>query len=226
MGGLFQLPPTAWCARRQNTVRAPRSRLAPMMSSTTRAARLPLLVAILFALGCATVPQQQVAATPATPCREPATPTPSGFIPIDDPELVNASLGAPGKGALCEGAAYRVTGSPTIYRAFNSTNPQSRLGMWWALQEPAGAISVYRLDYEICGEWSPLDRMVKCQLKEGAAVVLGTGQSAQCNPFLTYPVSSSVQLYLPGANTDALDCTTYTGEFSWVPEPSSVQVGA
>ena len=132
---------------------------------------------------------------------------------------MESSLGHPGEGKLCQAKAYRVHGSPTIYRAFNSTNPRSKLGLWWALQEPSGAVSQYRERYEICYEWSPLDRLVRCKLREGALVVLGTGQSARCSEYLTYPESSAVQLYLTSAEGDALECTSYSGAFHWMPEP-------
>ena len=188
--------------------------------------RTLLLATILY--GCTTTSElssNRLTARTAKPvvnarqCEGALTDPPEGFSEVDNKRLVESSLGAPGKGRLCQGKAYQVHGSPTIYRAFNSTHPPSRLGMWWALQKPAGSVSRYREKHEICYQWSPLDSLVRCKLREGATVVLGTGQSATCSEYLTYPASSVVQLYIGSAEADALQCTSYFGVFNWVPQP-------
>ncbi len=46
-------------------------------------------------------------------------------------------------------------------------------------------------------------------------VVVGTGQSAECSDYLTYPVSDKQQIYIDDAANSLADCATFTGEFNW-----------
>lgn len=140
-----------------------------------------------------------------------------GFDAVTDAVLLADSLGEPTKGKLCQGKVYESNADAevVIYRAWNSTNPGSKLGSWWALYEPAGAVADYREDYEICYQWSPLDKMVRCTLKPNTKVVIGNGQSAFCSAYLTYPVSESQQVYIQDAANAVENCTTFTAEFSW-----------
>lgn len=151
---------------------------------------------------------------PPEPCKA-LSRAPEGFDPIDAPELISQAKKGPGKGGVCDARAFRVNGTPTIYRAYNGTNPSSKLGEWWALEEPSGPVSAYRRDYQICYQWSPLDRLVKCTLRVGTKVVLGTGQSAACSEYLSYSTSASVQLYLADAKADAVDCAEFDAIMSW-----------
>ncbi len=50
------------------------------------------------------------------------------FKSIQDPSLLAQSLGEPLQGKLCQGAVYQNTQDVTIYRAWNSTNPNSQFG--------------------------------------------------------------------------------------------------
>lgn len=154
---------------------------------------------------------------PPEPCKGNLSSAPEGFQPIDAPELIAQAKKGPGQGGVCDAQAYRVSGTRAIYRAYNGTHPQSKLGAWWALEEPSGSVSTYRKDYEICYQWSPLDRLVKCTLRAGAKVVLGTGQSVVCSEHLSYSTSASLQLYVADAAQDALDCTDFDGMLSWQP---------
>ncbi len=137
--------------------------------------------------------------------------------PAIDGQLLNESLGEPEQGRLCHGAVYTVNDSSdiTIYRAWNSTNPQSKMGQWWALYEPSGSVMMYRNDYEICYQWSPLDKMISCRLKAGTQVVIGTGQSARCSEYLNYGVSDKQQVYIPDAQNAVSECKEFLGEFKW-----------
>jgi hypothetical protein len=141
----------------------------------------------------------------------------SDFVLTDDETLLNKTLGKPQKGKLCQGLVYKSKKNSqiVIYRAWNSTNPNSQFGKWWAFQKPTGEISQYRSGYEICYQWSPLDKLVSCTLKEGTKVVVGTGQSAQCSEYLTYPVSDELQIYIDDASNSLTNCTVFSGEFSW-----------
>ncbi|MBM9520337.1 hypothetical protein JWG39_10995 [Desulforhopalus vacuolatus] len=139
------------------------------------------------------------------------------FEAVKDKTLLNKALGSPQKGALCQGQVYKSKkGSKIIlYRAWNSTNPRSKLGQWWAFNKPLGEISKYRSDYEICYQWSPLDKLVRCTLKDDIKVVVGTGQSAECSEYLTYPVSDKQQIYIDDPANSLIDCTIFSGEFNW-----------
>ncbi len=142
------------------------------------------------------------------------------FIETNNSELLNLALGEPGKGGLCEGKTYQLKDQQTliVYRAWNSTNPNSRFGAWWAFYQPDGKVSQYREDYEICYQWSPLDKLVQCQLKPGTQVAIGTGQSAVCSEYLEYPPSDKLQIYLPNAEASVENCTVFDGELSWIQE--------
>lgn len=135
---------------------------------------------------------------------------------VDEPLLQNA-LGDPGKGGLCQGKVYEVTEEFTIFRAWNSTNPGSEKGKWWAFYKPDGAVAQYREDYEICYQWSPLDVMTECKISVGSKIVIGNGQSAECSQYLTYDVSAAQQIYLEDAANHTPQCTSYIGTFSWTP---------
>ncbi len=137
--------------------------------------------------------------------------------PAEDETLLGSARGAPNAGSLCEGKVY-VTGDAvniTVYRAWNSTNPNSRMGKWWAFYRPSGKVAQYRSDYEICYEWSPLDKLTQCRIKAGKKVVVGTGQSAKCSPYLTYPTSAAQQIYIEDASSAVSDCEDYDLVFNW-----------
>lgn len=141
----------------------------------------------------------------------------SSFQAIEDAPLLQASLGKPDEGKLCQGQVYvsNESADVTLYRAWNSTNPGSKFGSWWAFAEPSGKVSTYRSDYEICYQWSPLDQLVSCKIPPNTRIVVGNGQSAQCSAFLTYPVSATQQVFLENAADVLTDCEDFDGEFSW-----------
>lgn len=139
------------------------------------------------------------------------------FEKIEDTALLNKTLASDQKGMLCQGQVYKSKKDSAIilYRAWNSTNPNSQFGQWWAFNKPTGEIAKYRSDYEICYQWSPLDKLVSCTLKGDTKIVVGTGQSAECSKFLTYSVSDKQQIYIDNAANSLLNCTTFNAEFSW-----------
>ena len=139
------------------------------------------------------------------------------FVPAVDAELLNSALGEPGKGGLCQGQVYISTGikTVTLYRAWNSTNPGSMYGKWWAFSRPSGEVAQYREDFEICYQWSPLDKLVTCELKAGTKVVVGNGQSAYCSEYLSYGVSASQQIYIENTESVTNNCTFKDAVFSW-----------
>lgn len=183
-------------------------------------ATLPIFLVIA---GCASQPDDTLPATPveeATPCLG-TTDLPKHLIPyfdeVKDPELLASSLGETDQGKLCQGKVYQAKANTEvpIYRAWNSTNPNSQMGNWWAFYQPSGFISQYRKDYEICYQWSPLDKLVSCRLKAGSKIVVGNGQSASCSEYLTYDKSAVQQVYLDQADSQTLKCDVKSAVFSW-----------
>ncbi|WP_086932753.1 hypothetical protein [Agarilytica rhodophyticola] len=137
------------------------------------------------------------------------------LIAAEDSQLLASSLGNPQEGKLCQGQVYLSKAPIILYRAWNSTNPGSQFGRWWAFEKPNGKVAKYRADYEICYQWSPLDKMSRCTLQAGIKVVIGNGQSAKCSQYLTYPVSKAQQIYIESANEAMVNCETYNDEFNW-----------
>lgn len=139
------------------------------------------------------------------------------FTETEDPQLLAESLGSPDQGKLCQGKVYTLKKDKTItiYRAWNSTNPNSRFGQWWSFSKPSGKVAQYRTDYEICYQWSPLDKLVECRLKSGSEIVVGTGQSASCSQYLQYPTSESLQIYLKNADDNLSSCNDYDALLDW-----------
>lgn len=141
------------------------------------------------------------------------------FEPILDNTLLQSALGLPGEGKLCQGSVFQVKADAlaTLYRAWNSTNENSRFGQWWAFSQPEGKIANYRSDYEICYQWSPLDKMTQCTLKAGSKVVIGTGQSVRCSEYLNYSASSELQVFITDAESVSNSCQDFDGLFQWEP---------
>jgi hypothetical protein len=194
----------------------------------------------LFLIACvgSTPPPQTPApeptgAAPTTPAAPtvPATPTKptspataeacAGPVATPPPGLVKAdeaapawSIGAPGKGSLCEGKVFVAQGPVTVYRAFSASYKTSKLagptGAFWTLDRPSGSSANYRNVYEICKEWNDLDMINECKIEVGARVVLGPGQSATCDKSDTsYPRSAANQVVIvkkADGSVPVIDC--------------------
>ena len=178
---------------------------------------------LILLTGCASQPDDSLPATPTeptAPCLG-TTDLPEHLVPyfdeITDPELLSEALGEEDQGKLCQGKVYQAKTNTKVpvYRAWNSTNPGSQFGQWWSFYRPSGLVSDYRKEYEICYQWSPLDKLVSCQLAAGSKIVLGNGQSAVCSDYLTYGKSAAQQLYLSEASEQALKCDVKSAVFSW-----------
>ena len=177
-------------------------------------------VSILMLAGC--VNQQNVEKASLTPVNcEGSVELPAHladhFEAAEDAALLENALGAPEEGKLCQGKVYvsKEASNVTLFRAWNSTNPYSQFGQWWAHEVPAGNVAKYRENYEICYQWSPLDKLVTCHLKPGTKVVIGTGQSAKCSEYLTYEVSASQQVYIENSADVVANCSVKDGVFEW-----------
>lgn len=188
--------------------------------------RMCLVASLVMLQACSSYPANSVGkSTASAPIPTPAcvgstdlpTNLASQFDAITDTALLKSALGEADQGKLCQGKVYqsKKEAKVTIYRAWNSTNPNSQYGQWWAFDKPAGNIANYRANYEICYQWSPLDKMVSCTLKPHSKVVVGNGQSAVCSNYLSYPVSESQQVYISDAANAVESCTEFDGVMSW-----------
>ena len=200
------------------------SKKTTLMSAGSRGLvrNVTLLPMLLFALyGCANSQIEQPALYTAKSSCAGSSDLPSSlankFEPVENEQLLSEALGESRQGKLCQGRIYKskANSEVVVFRAWNSTNPNSEFGQWWSFKEPAGKVSAYRADYEICYQWSPLDKLVRCRLKPGTEVVVGTGQSAECSEYLTYPISDKQQIYIGDASTAVAGCVVFDGEFKW-----------
>ena len=121
---------------------------------------------------------------------------PVGLVEVNDPALLQSAVGAPGAGGLCRGKVFEVVAPVPVFRVWAAAGVDSAFGRWWSLTEPEGPRDAYRIANGICREWSALDRASRCVLKAGARVVIGPGQSAQCNAGLLAQ-SAVNQVYVP-----------------------------
>lgn len=167
-----------------------------------------LTVAVLALGGCTSLaPQQSTGSTPGptqTQCVGTIQP-PYGLTVISDPALLAKTVQPPGKGGLCMGEVYQATQPLTVYRVWDSSKPWGQFGTWWSFDPPAGPRDAYRVQNEICPKWSKLDQVTQCRLKVGSEIVIGPGQSAQCDPpdnGIGYPPSAEIQVYVPNDNSD------------------------
>ena len=131
----------------------------------------------------------------------------------------------PGDGNLCPASAawYKVTEDHAVYRAWNATYPPSAEGKWWSPNPVSGSISDYRRAEDLCLKYSSIDRLRVCQIKKGTQVLLGNGQSAQCNQYFCYPGSDEIQMFLPNDDPESAlyACTDNADYFHWGPMPAS-----
>ena len=123
-------------------------------------------------------------------------PVPEGLREVSDEALLKSALGASGKGQLCTGRVYEATKPVTVYRVWMKEKGYTQIGRWWSFQAPTGTRDEYRLQNEICPEWSALDVVSACTLQVGAHVVVGPGQSAACEGGLTYEKSATNQVFI------------------------------
>lgn len=122
---------------------------------------------------------------------------PKGLVPVEEAPP-SFAIGAPGKGALCEGKVFTAKEPVTVYRVFSADYATSKqagpLGAYWTFAKPTGKQADYRATYEICAEWNKLDTLNECTIDAGAKVILGPGQSATCDGGTEYAKSAANQV--------------------------------
>lgn len=81
----------------------------------------------------------------------------------------------------------------TVYRVFSSnfesTKKAGPTGAYWTLDAPSGSKDKFRSSYAVCAEWNDLDKLNTCKVNVGARVVIGPGQSVECESGVKYPQS-------------------------------------
>jgi hypothetical protein len=120
----------------------------------------------------------------------------AGLAPASNPSLQAKAQLASGQGGVCTARVFVAQAPLTVYRVYDSSNPRSFYGGWWALSRPEGSRDSYRARNAICREWSGLDRLLACQVKPGTELVLGTTQSVSCADGTVYPKTADVQVYM------------------------------
>lgn len=123
--------------------------------------------------------------------------TVEGLSPNNDSTLLKKAQYETGKGGVCTAKSFVATAPLNVYRVYDEKKPWSAYGGWWAMTRPSGSKDDYRANNAICKEWSNLDRLISCQVKIGAEIVLGTTQSVTCEDGSTYPKTAAVQVYIP-----------------------------
>ncbi|MBB1487772.1 hypothetical protein [Oceanospirillum sediminis] len=159
---------------------------------------LPVLAVTLIS-GCASVNDSPeisaIGYTKGDICTGQIDNIPDGLTPVSDPALLAEASGEPGKGKLCTGQVFEATQPVRVYRVWNSEKDYTKYGRWWSFEQPVGPKDKYRKDNGICPSWSSLDVMTHCDIKVGARVVVGPGQSARCKKF-TFDQSAVNQVYI------------------------------
>ncbi|WP_047248175.1 hypothetical protein [Chromobacterium subtsugae] len=172
----------------------------------------------LILVACATQPSK-IAQT-AGGCVGQVMPPPAGMSAAQNSALLAKAVAAPGNGGLCEGAVYQQDAAVpgvTVYRVWDSAKPNSRLGRWWSFSQPQGPVAKYQADNAICPSWSQLNSVVRCQLKAGVQVAVGTGQSANCAPDPDFPPSPVNQVYVPNTSPDDIQVENCQDEGAFPP---------
>lgn len=116
-------------------------------------------------------------------------------------EAANASLLSKaqmqtGKGGVCSAKVFSATAPVVLYRVFDAGRPHTKFGGWWSLRHPGHSKLQYRAANAICPEWSPLDRLVSCEVRPGTQIVLGTTQSAECADGSTYAKTAETPVFV------------------------------
>jgi len=159
-----------------------------------------VLSGLLVALtGCSPTFQNIDATPPKKGCVGQIEQTTQNLTPVANKQLLEKAIGAELEGKLCDGKVLKVKAPVKVYRVWEKEKPYSAYGRWWSFEKPKGSRDEYRKKNNICPEWSKLNVVSHCELKTGTNIVLGTGQSAQCDGMIL-DKSPENQVYVPNDN--------------------------
>lgn len=148
---------------------------------------------------------------------------PTGFSKASNQDLgsLKQAVKMSGKGGLCCAVVAVADSDVPIFRAwaphYDDTTPQPlnysptfQFGKWWSPATPPRSRSQYRHEDDVCAAWNSLVVYSECNIKPDTQVVIGRGQSAQCDDNDYLPESSVLQIFFPGGAKDFTgQCTTY-----------------
>ena len=164
-----------------------------------------LVVAALVALGTA-VAAPVWAGEPIPPDIYINRQSDNVLIPIGGSfDIGTTPLGTPIEAMIVVGNAensgtlfiYQVTAPTTVYRVWTAAKAYTQLGGWWSFTAPRGPRAAYQRDNAICAEWSALDTVSSCTIKLGTRIVVGPGQSADCEGDADFAASATNQVFIP-----------------------------
>lgn len=115
---------------------------------------------------------------------------------IHNNSLLALARAVSGQGGVCSARAFAAVEPIVVYRVYDGAKGSAYYGKWWSFNRPTGPKDDYRAAYGICKEWSNLDRLISCQLKPGAEIVLGTTQSVDCQD-MSYKKTADIQVFIP-----------------------------
>lgn len=124
----------------------------------------------------------------------------SGLSETNNSALKGKAQGQSTKGGVCSAKSFTVTTPITLYRVYDANKDYTKYGGWRSFNRPTGSRDNYRAANAICKDWSPLDRLVACEIRPGSEIVIGTTQSANCEDGSTYPKTAENQVYVPNDN--------------------------
>jgi len=153
--------------------------------------------------GCSPTVQNIDATPPKNGCVGQIEQTTQNLTPVANKQLLQEAIGAELEGKLCDGTVLKATAPVKVYRVWDKEKPYSAFGRWWSLAKPKGSRDEYRKKNNICPEWSKLNVVSHCELKTGTNIVVGTGQSAQCDGMIL-DKSPENQVYVPNDTRNSI----------------------
>lgn len=184
-----------------------------------------LLLCILLLAGCHARPPRTVTEPGVSPldgiaCVGRIEPPLDAVREVQDEELLKTAVAASGKGNLCIGRVYETTRPLTVYRGWTKEKSYTQFGRWWSMKKPSGNMESYRQLYAICPEWNALNIFSTCTVKVGTHIVIGPGQSADCDGGVTFGKSAANQVFIPNDAQHNLLFVEHCEPIAETPTPS------
>lgn len=159
-----------------------------------------LCISALLLCACTGVPKSPASLSmgiDGEACAGPAPAAVEALSTTNNAELLKKAQYGSGKGGTCTAQSFAAVAPLQVYRVYDAQKPWTAYGGWWAMTRPSGPREDYRAQNAICSEWSKLDRLIACQVKVGAEIVIGTTQSVTCEDGTVYAKNTTLQVYIP-----------------------------